>query len=71
MYLCSAVSQVSSYDTCQSVHFCSNSNQCMVLAEMKGCQPSGYKMDYEKLRYYNFTNFAQHFCQWKLNRLKL
>ena len=46
MYLCSMVSEpLSNYDRCQSLFFCViligdaiQANQCLVLAELKGCQ---------------------------------
>ena len=50
MYLCSVVSELSNYDSCQSVHLHINAgvilpgdaiqaNKCLVLGEIKGCDP--------------------------------
>ena len=49
MHLCSAVSQLSNYDRCQSMFWCViligdafQVNQCLVLTEIKGCHVSDW-----------------------------
>ena len=77
MFWCSVASELSNYDSCQSVHFC-------ILIQLSFCLVNqgqsmggssinagalGWKEICGSLRYENFMNFSQNFCLRRVNML--